>query len=185
VPEAFSYALSAVWSAGVPALVAPAGALAERVAKHGGGWLLPAGFDAEAVARELRRLFAPEAEAELATVRSRLQQPDPERVPTAESMRQSVEDLYRRYGVDPKAPIDPASTGVQEFLAKQLDSALFRTDLAMLATDVAQARARLAAEESRRQALEAENARLRPRAAAFDRMPGWLRRIFLGKGPDA
>ncbi len=100
-------------------------------------------------------------------------------------MRQSVEDLYRRYGVDPRAPVDPESAPVQEFLARQLHSELFRTDLAMLATDAARAQAALRAEESRSRALEAENAALRPRARAFDRLPAFLRRIFLGKGPDA
>ncbi len=185
IPESFSYALSAVWAAGIPALVTPAGALAERVTRHGGGWLLPQGFGVEEVARELRRILASEGGGDLATVKSRLQQPDPERVPTTESMRQSVEDLYRRYGVDPRAPVDPESAPVQEFLARQLHSELFRTDLAMLATDAARAQAALRAEESRSRALEAENSALRPRARAFDRLPAFLRRIFLGKGPDA
>ena len=39
-PETFSYTLSEAWRAGVPALVPPIGALAERVAGSGGGWVL-------------------------------------------------------------------------------------------------------------------------------------------------
>jgi glycosyltransferase involved in cell wall biosynthesis len=39
-PETFSYTLSESWRAGVPALVPPIGALAERVAASGGGWVL-------------------------------------------------------------------------------------------------------------------------------------------------
>jgi GT2 family glycosyltransferase/glycosyltransferase involved in cell wall biosynthesis len=39
-PETFSYTLSESWRAGVPALVPPIGALAERVAESGAGWVL-------------------------------------------------------------------------------------------------------------------------------------------------
>jgi glycosyltransferase involved in cell wall biosynthesis len=39
-PETFSYTLSEAWAAGRPVLVPPIGALAERVAATGGGWVL-------------------------------------------------------------------------------------------------------------------------------------------------
>jgi GT2 family glycosyltransferase/glycosyltransferase involved in cell wall biosynthesis len=39
-PETFSYTLSESWLAGVPALVPPIGALAERVGQTGAGWVL-------------------------------------------------------------------------------------------------------------------------------------------------
>ena len=39
-PETFSYTLSEAWRAGIPALVPPIGALAERVAASGAGWVL-------------------------------------------------------------------------------------------------------------------------------------------------
>jgi GT2 family glycosyltransferase/glycosyltransferase involved in cell wall biosynthesis len=39
-PETFSYTLSEAWAAGRPALVPPIGALAERVAATGAGWVL-------------------------------------------------------------------------------------------------------------------------------------------------
>ncbi len=39
-PESFSYTLSEVWRAGAPALVPPIGALAERVDRSGGGWVM-------------------------------------------------------------------------------------------------------------------------------------------------
>jgi glycosyltransferase involved in cell wall biosynthesis len=41
VPESFSYALSDLWACGLPVLASPRGALRERIARHGGGWLLP------------------------------------------------------------------------------------------------------------------------------------------------
>jgi GT2 family glycosyltransferase/glycosyltransferase involved in cell wall biosynthesis len=39
-PETFSYTLSEAWAAGLPAVVPPIGALADRVASTGGGWVL-------------------------------------------------------------------------------------------------------------------------------------------------
>ena len=39
-PETFSYTLSEAWHAGLPALVPPIGALAERVADSGAGWVM-------------------------------------------------------------------------------------------------------------------------------------------------
>jgi len=39
-PESFSYTLSEAWSAGMPALVPPIGALAERVANAQAGWVM-------------------------------------------------------------------------------------------------------------------------------------------------
>jgi len=39
-PETFSFTLSEAWAAGRPAVVPPIGALAERVAATGGGWVL-------------------------------------------------------------------------------------------------------------------------------------------------
>lgn len=39
-PESFAFTLSEAWAAGRPVLVPPIGALAERVAEHGGGWIM-------------------------------------------------------------------------------------------------------------------------------------------------
>jgi glycosyltransferase involved in cell wall biosynthesis len=39
-PETFSFTLSEAWGAGIPAVVPPIGALAERVAATGAGWVL-------------------------------------------------------------------------------------------------------------------------------------------------
>ena len=54
IAESFSYALSEAWGAGLPALVPPEGALAERVSRHGGGWLLPSGYVVRTIASVLR-----------------------------------------------------------------------------------------------------------------------------------
>lgn len=138
VPESFSYALSDVWSAGVPALVAPAGALAERVKRHDGGWLLPEGFDAADIDQALRRLFSREGSDDLARVRSHLAGADSGRVPSLDSMARSLDALYARFGIETPSPIDANAAPVQELLAKNLDGSLFRAELARLADEVVQ-----------------------------------------------
>jgi glycosyltransferase involved in cell wall biosynthesis len=150
VPESFSYALSEAWAAGVPVLAGPGGAIGERIARHGGGWLLAEGFDAASVAAELRRLLAPAprstpwgpaprstpwgpAAGEMARVRSSLLVPDASRVPTLSAMAETLDAYYRRYGVPPAgdAAGDPAA--IDALLAPSLDSSLFRQELAHLA----------------------------------------------------
>src|SRR5260221_9601535 len=97
IPESFSYALSAVWAAGIPALVTPAGRLAGRVTRHGGGWLLPQGFGVEEVARELRRILPPQGGGDPPTGKNPLQQPHPPRRPTTQAMRPSRRDPHPPY----------------------------------------------------------------------------------------
>lgn len=133
VPESFSYALSEAWAAGVPVLAGPGGAIGERIARHGGGWLLAEGFDAAAVAAQLRRLFAGPAAEEVARVKSSLLVPDASRVPTLSAMAETLDAYYRRYGVPDAggAAADPAA--IDALLAPSLDSSLFRQELAHLA----------------------------------------------------
>ena len=141
VPESFSYTLSDVWSAGLPALVAPDGALAERVSAHGGGWLLPEGFNARDVASALARILAPEGAPDLARVKSLLALPDPGRVPSLESMTRSLDALYARFGIAPGASVDMDSPLARDLIAKSLDGSLFRQELARLADEMAQMKA--------------------------------------------
>ena len=155
VPESFSYALSEAWNAGLPVLVPREGALGERVARHGGGWFLPAGFGAAEVAAELRRVFSPAGAGELARVESRLSTPDPGRVPSLEEMTRSLDALYERFGIDPAAP----ATGVpalSSLLAKNLDGALFRQELVRLADEFVQLRTALEHERGEAAKFKAE-----------------------------
>ena len=142
VPESFSYALSEAWAAGVPVLAGPGGAIGERIARHGGGWLLAEGFNAASVAAELRHLLAPtprstpwgpEAAGEMARVKSSLLVPDASRVPTLSAMAETLDAYYRRYGVPDAghAAADPAA--IDALLAPSLDSSLVRQELAHLA----------------------------------------------------
>lgn len=156
VPESFSYALSDAWSAGLPALVAPDGALGERMARHQAGWLLPERFTAANVACELRRIFSPEGAAELGRVKSRLSGEDPQRVPTVDAMNRSLDALYARFGIDPRAPLEPLSAPVQAVLAAHLNGKAMRPELSQLADEVAQLRSGLAIERGQALHFEAE-----------------------------
>lgn len=147
-PESFSYALSDLWQAGLPALVAPEGALAERVTRHGGGWLLPEGFTAGDVAESLRTILSPARAAELDRVKSLLSRPDGDRVPPLDAMTRSLDALYARHGIEPSGPVDTQSAPAQELLAKSLDGALFRQELARVADEVAQLKAGLERERA-------------------------------------
>ena len=64
-PETFSYTLSEGWHAGRAALVPPVGALAERVAATGAGWIMRSFPDADAMLDQLLELTAPEHALEL------------------------------------------------------------------------------------------------------------------------
>lgn len=156
VPESFSYALSDAWSAGLPALVAPDGALGERMARHGAGWLLPQRFGGADVAAQLRRIFSAEGAADLARVRSVLSGEDPHRVPTVDAMNRSLDALYARFGIDPRQPLDPLSAPAQEVLAAHLDGKAMRPELSQLADEVSQLRAGLETERAQAQRFEAE-----------------------------
>jgi glycosyltransferase involved in cell wall biosynthesis len=145
-PESFSYALSDLWQAGLPAIVPPEGALAERVRRHGAGWLLPEGFGAREVADALQRILSPAAAGELARVKSVLLLADSGRVPPLDAMTRSLDALYARFGLDAGAPVDTQSAPAQELLARNLDGALFRQELARVADELAQVKAGLALE---------------------------------------
>ena len=212
VPESFGYALSEAWTAGVPVVVPPIGALAERVRAHGGGWLLPADADAAAVHRVLQSLDTADGRAQHAQVKSALETHDRARIPPLDAMNDSLEALYKRFGVDPAGPVDPLSAPAQSLLATHLDTGLFRAELIWVTELLAleQQRAAAAAREAARFETEArawiaklekdvsalqqelraevarrerlENPSLRQRIAWL--MPPALRGVVLGK-PDA
>ncbi len=210
VPESFSYALSDLWDAGVPVLVPPDGALGERVREHGGGWILPEGAGAREIAAALVERLGPGGRTELARVESELVRADRARVPRLDAMTRSLDALYARFGIDAAAPADAASPALQDLLAKNLDGALFREELARAADelvqlrtgleaergqarawiskledDVAKLQAELAREVEARRAFAEENAQLRDSRDALALLPGLLRRILLKKIRDA
>ena len=81
-PETFSFTLSETWAAGLPAIVPPFGALGERVAGTGAGWLWtqPEWQDEAGMLARMVELVAPGAAAALAAAAERahaLPQPTP------------------------------------------------------------------------------------------------------------
>ncbi len=140
VPEGFSYALSEAWAAGVPAIVPPEGALAERVRSHGGGWVLPEDFGVDSIVERIEWLGTEAGKAEAARVKSGLAHHDLQRLPSIDGMTRALEDLYRRHGIDPAAPVDALALPTQSLIATQLDSGLFRRELLYFAEELARMR---------------------------------------------
>ena len=95
VPESFSYVLSEVWQAGLPALVPDVGALGERVRNSGAGWLLDDPRDAASAAAMIEKLLGPDGGVELAAATRRLDPPGVA-VPDIAVTRPQVEAVYRR-----------------------------------------------------------------------------------------
>jgi len=161
IPESFSYTLSEVWAAGITAVVPDEGALGERVAQHGGGWRLPAGFAARDAATLLARLLSTEGAAECARVKSRISPLDHERIPTLAAMAKDADALYARFALkipDAGYSID-ARDALAPLLAANLDGFVFRKELVILAAEVARLRAG-APDEARIARLEAYSAKL-------------------------
>lgn len=156
VPESFSYALSDLWDAGVPALVPPEGALGERVRRHGGGWILPAGAGAPEIAAALVLRLAPAAAAERSRVESDLARADDARVPRLGAMTRSLDALYARFAIDATPPVDVEAPALQALLAKNLDGALFREEVARLADELVQLREGLEKERAQASRFETE-----------------------------
>jgi glycosyltransferase involved in cell wall biosynthesis len=145
LPESFSYTLSEVWAAGLPAIVPDAGALGERVARHGGGWRLPAGFDAAAAAALVRRLFDAPGAAERARVKSQVEPLDAERIPTLAAMSRALDALYARFALPAQpAPLHVGADALSPLLAANLDGFAFRAELLHFAEDLDNARQAIA-----------------------------------------
>jgi glycosyltransferase involved in cell wall biosynthesis len=204
LPESFSYALSEAWAAGRPVVVPDAGALGERVARHGGGWRLRAGFDAAEAAALLARLFGAGGEEERRRVESRLHAHDAQRVPTLAAMVREVEALYARYAVPPSGSAEPAA--LAPLLAANLDGRVFRPELVKLTGELAAVEPRLSrlerdlgeaqtwARKLERDVADlqgelarevARNREFAPLVNAFARLPRWLRDWILGRASRA
>jgi glycosyltransferase involved in cell wall biosynthesis len=211
LPESFSYTLSEVWAAGVPAIVPDDGALRERVLRHGGGWILPARYSAEDAQALLLQLFDPAGAEERARVKSQIDPRDPARIPTLAAMARDIDALYERFGLKPPSSGSEPSgiEALQPLLAANLDGFAFRKELIELADEAVLLRA--AIEEVKpwtakleRDIREAqawarklehdvdvlmaeskaqfeENRRLLDDKAAFDQLPLLIRKLLLKK----
>lgn len=122
VPESFSYALSEVWQAGVPALVPAIGALGERVRTAGAGWLLDDPLDAAAAAARIEHLLSPAGAPALAAARDKLGVPGA--VPDVSAMRAGVEQVYRLHAVPSALDSDAGWTRLRTLLRAQTLSSI-------------------------------------------------------------
>ena len=176
MPESFSYTLSEVWAAGIPAVVPDEGALGERVARQGGGWRLPPSYTAAGAAEFLQRLFAPERAAERARVESEIVPHDDSRIPSLSAMSREIDALYQCFGLPPSSAGSDAAAreALEPLLAANLDGFVFRKELIKLASEVVELRPAAAA-------LFEENRRLADYKAAFDQLPLLVRKLLLKK----
>ena len=177
MPESFSYTLSEVWAAGIPAAVPDEGALGERVAKQGGGWRLPPSYTAAGAAEFLQGLFSPERAGERARVESEIDPHDDSRIPSLAAMSREIDALYQRFGLPQSAAGSDAAAAreaLEPLLAANLDGFAFRKELIKLAGEVVELRAAAAA-------LFEENRRLADDKAAFDQLPLLVRKLLLKK----
>lgn len=184
LPESFSYTLSEAWAAGRPVIVPDAGALGERVAQCGGGWRLPAGFDAQDVAKLIARLHAPEGAHEWSQVESAIDIDDAVRIPPLAAMTDAFDHLYARYaqpgdsqqGADALAPL----------VAANLDGRVFRRELVRLTGELAESRAwrakldrDIAELKDAVERVGEDNRKLADIRDAFELMPAPVRKFLL------
>jgi hypothetical protein len=137
--ESFSYALSDVWSAGVPVLVPDSGALGERVRAHGGGSLLANPDRPEALLAALDGLRDGE---QLALWRRHIAKNKHQMAPTTYAMQAAMNNIYADLPSAEMAPIEQlqALAQLQPFLRTQLDDVVFRHENIRLARDYGQVR---------------------------------------------
>jgi glycosyltransferase involved in cell wall biosynthesis len=179
LPESFSYTLSEVWAAGLPVIVPDAGALGERVTRLGGGWRLPAGFDADAGSGLINRLATTAGAAEWARVKSAINPDDPVRVPRLSAMADNFNVLYERFAQRAEPQRDQeALTALTALVAANLNGFAFRRELTNLANESAELRrwvgkleADIAALKSAIDGLQQQNRELGDVRAAFEVLP--------------
>ena len=87
-PETYSHVLTEAWSQGIPVLVSPLGALAERVTRHHAGWILPLDNPTEAHSQVLE--IASDSKANVAAVAQTTTIP----IPTIAEMAEQYLDVY-------------------------------------------------------------------------------------------
>ncbi len=147
IAESFSYALSDVWAAGVPAVVPDIGALGERMRTVGAGAVVPAGCEPTAAIAILGTL----ADSDRLSWHRALRDAAP--VPDHASMAKAIAPVYR-LAMDTSEALTEDLAALQPFLRSQLDGVVFRSENIRLARDYGQVREwaeKLEADVSRQQ----------------------------------
>jgi O-antigen biosynthesis protein len=106
-PETFSHTLTESWAAGLPVLGTELGAVGERIAETGAGWLVDP-LDADAVLSALYRIRSGASDWEEKVAQVRAWQAGVGRERTVRAMAQDYLDLYRRV-LTSKRPLLPSS----------------------------------------------------------------------------
>ena len=134
-PESYSYALSDVWRAGLPALGPAAGAIGDRLSKTGAGWIYGADSSAPSVATTLRRCLRETATraADVAAAATAL--------PATGDMVQRLNQQYEKimmtrlkFGSEPE--VTPRMKTLETLAATQLNARFFRGELTKLSGDL-------------------------------------------------
>jgi GT2 family glycosyltransferase/glycosyltransferase involved in cell wall biosynthesis len=105
-PETFAYTLSEAWAAGRPVLVPPIGALAERVADHGAGWIMGEDEwrDDERMLARIVALCAPQGRAALDAAAARARAMP---LPPLDAMVRSTRSAYHAATRGPAPDLPP------------------------------------------------------------------------------
>jgi O-antigen biosynthesis protein len=111
-PETYSFTLSEAWSAGRPAIVPPIGALADRVAATGAGWVLSEDewHSEERMLARIATILAPNQRAALATAADRARAVA---LPTLSAMAERTMKIYQRSVCPAAAGGHPAIAAVR------------------------------------------------------------------------
>ncbi|ABA58638.1 Glycosyl transferase, family 2 [Nitrosococcus oceani ATCC 19707] len=95
-PETFSYTLSEAWAAGRPVLVPPIGALEERVADIGAGWIMEDWQDMDKILDQVMALVYPEAAESLLLIQECVEQANRQQADQSCSSSLLIAEAYRR-----------------------------------------------------------------------------------------
>jgi glycosyltransferase involved in cell wall biosynthesis len=177
LPESFSYTLSEVWAAGYPVLVPDAGALGERVHRHGGGWCYAPETDAATLAATIAALLAPENADDWRRVKSAIVPNDTRRVPPLATMASTFDTLYQRVGL-PRDAAPDADAALDRLAAANFDGFAFRHELAALARLPSEQQAWIAKLERDIAELKQALEELERVKAAFDVLPAFAQKIL-------
>jgi O-antigen biosynthesis protein len=111
-PETYSFTLSEAWSAGRPAIVPPIGALADRVAAAGAGWVLSEDewHSEERMLARIAAILAPDQRAALAAAAARARAVA---LPTLSTMAERTMKIYQRSVCPAAAGGHPAIAAVR------------------------------------------------------------------------
>jgi glycosyltransferase involved in cell wall biosynthesis len=158
-PESYSYALSDVWHAGLPALGPAAGAIGERIARTGAGWSYEADSSAEWVAA--KALGCLMATASLATYVYEAATALLSTGSMVERLNQQYEKFMRKpQKIHSDTEVTPHLNVLEAVAATHLNGHFFRGELTKLSGDLAFVKTQAAnADEALRAVTEEYDAR--------------------------